>query len=123
MSEPHLPLQPALPIAELDFDFHRCGQEIMRSLTALSKNWILAPFSPVVRGEGLGMRGWECLKRNYILGIGHLSPLTPRPPLPETGRGGERFLVSHPNLDFHHFNQAMVWVRGLIANHRSKVRK
>ena len=52
------------------------------------------------------MRGSECWKRNYILGIGHVSPLTLRPTLPESGRGGERFFVSRSNLDFHQFHQA-----------------
>ena len=49
---------------------------------------ILAPFSSVVRGEGLGMRGRACWKRNNILGRGHVLPLTPRPPLPENGVRG-----------------------------------
>ena len=88
--------------------------------------WILAPFSPVVRGEGLGMRGRECRKRNDISDIARVSPLAPRPPLPETGRGGERFLISRHVLVFRHFYQilqAKIWVRELNPTDSLKVCK
>ena len=53
--------------------------------------WIFAPFSPVVRGEGLGMRGSECWERNYISSIGHDSPLTPPTPSARNGARGRQF--------------------------------
>ena len=116
MSKPHQQLQPALPIAQLDRKYFRSYPEIVRSLTAqlkyqleLPSKWILAPFSPVVRGEGLGMRGRECRKRNDISDIAHVSPLTPPPPLPRNVATRRNVSRSESGLSTLTFSSATGW--------------
>jgi len=54
MTEPHQPLSTALPIAQFDFEFNRCCKELVRSPSALSKNWLLA-------FESFGFANEQCL--------------------------------------------------------------
>ena len=82
--------------------------------------WILAPLSLVIRGEGLGGEGFDASKGLGAEGVGNATiywaldmciPSPPDPLSPKTERGGEQFFLLRPSLDFHHFHQASLTLR------------